>query len=129
MNLANPTNPSNESGHEVSDVNVSGVVVFIVVLIVAGVIISGAVWALYRYFEQSALSPAAVQYPLAESSMRRLPPEPRLQTDPREDLIHLRNLQDDVLTSYAWVDRNGGIVRIPIERAMELTAERGLPTR
>jgi hypothetical protein len=61
--------------------------------------------------------------------MRRLPPEPRLQTDPRDDMANLRRSEDDVLDSYGWVDRNAGVVRIPIERAMTLVVERGLPTR
>jgi DNA-binding GntR family transcriptional regulator len=34
-----------------------------------------------------------------------------------------------ILHSYGWVDRDAGIVRIPIERAIEILAERGLPTR
>jgi hypothetical protein len=33
------------------------------------------------------------------------------------------------LSSYGWVDREAGIVRIPIDRAMDLLAERGLPAR
>jgi hypothetical protein len=33
------------------------------------------------------------------------------------------------LQSYGWIDQQKGVVRIPIERAMELTAERGLPVR
>jgi len=33
------------------------------------------------------------------------------------------------LTTYGWVDRNAGIVRIPIDEAMRLTTQRGLPAR
>jgi hypothetical protein len=61
--------------------------------------------------------------------MRRLPPEPRLQTEPREDLRNLRESEERTLTTYGWVDRNAGVVRIPIDRAMTLTVERGLPSR
>jgi hypothetical protein len=39
----------------------------------------------------------------------------------------LRAEEDAVLTSYAWVDKPGGFVRIPVDRAMELLVERGLP--
>ncbi len=52
----------------------------------------------------------------------RLPPEPRLQVDPAAELEALRRREREILTSYAWVDRRHKIVRIPIERAMELTA-------
>jgi hypothetical protein len=35
----------------------------------------------------------------------------------------------ELLEGYQWVDEQAGVVRIPIERAMELLAERGLPSR
>ena len=115
--------------HETSDVNIGGIVIFVVVLLVAGVLIHGAVWAMYRYFQKEAARPAAVEFPLATNTLRRLPPEPRLQTDPRDDLVHMREAEEQTLHTYGWVDRNGGIVRIPIDQAMKLIAERGLPAR
>lgn len=60
-------------------------------------------------------------------AMRELPPEPRLQPRPVEDLHALEAEQDAILNSYGWVDRERGVVRIPIDRAMALVAERGLP--
>ena len=64
--------------------------------------------------------------PLAEIGL--LPPEPHLQVTPALDLRALRTKEDAVLSSYGWVDRTSGIVRIPIERAIDLVAERGLVT-
>ena len=58
-----------------------------------------------------------------------LPPEPRLEANPFQALQALRAHEDELLTHYGWIDQSKGIVRIPIERAMELTAERGLPVR
>ena len=57
-----------------------------------------------------------------------MPPEPRLQTNPRAGprAICARS-EDEVLDSYGWVDKNAGVVRIPIDEAMKLTLERGLP--
>lgn len=69
------------------------------------------------------------QYPMAIGQENRVPPEPRLQTDPKQDLKNLRAAEADTLEHYGWVDRNNGVVRIPIERAIELTLERGLPAR
>jgi hypothetical protein len=57
------------------------------------------------------------------------PPEPRLQTDPKQDLANLRAGEDEVLNGYGWVDRNNNVVRIPIETAIKLTLQRGLPSR
>ena len=58
-----------------------------------------------------------------------MPPEPRLQIHPREDLQDLRASEDAILNSYGWVDKNAGIVRIPIDEAMKLILQRGLPAR
>ena len=58
-----------------------------------------------------------------------MPPEPRLQTNPREDLRALRAREDAVLNSYGWVDKTAGVVRIPIDEAIKLTVQRGLPVR
>jgi hypothetical protein len=41
----------------------------------------------------------------------------------------LRDREDELLTSYGWVDRNAGVVRIPIEEAMKIVVQRGLPAR
>jgi hypothetical protein len=54
-------------------------------------------------------------------------PSPRLQLDPAQELAALRADEGARLSSYGWVDRAGGSVRVPIERALSLTVERGLP--
>jgi len=56
-------------------------------------------------------------------------PEPRLEKDERKNLKDARVAEDETLYSYGWVDEKAGVVRIPIDRAMELIAQRGLPTR
>jgi hypothetical protein len=68
-------------------------------------------------------------YPLAVLQDERQPPEPRLQTNPKQDLADLRAAEDVILNGYSWVDRNNNIVRIPIADAMRLTLEQGLPSR
>lgn len=56
-------------------------------------------------------------------------PAPRLQTDDAADLARLRFAEETRLHAYGWVDREAGIIHLPIERAMELTVQRGLPAR
>jgi len=58
-----------------------------------------------------------------------LPPEPRLQVNGPQDLAAMREAEDRVLTQYAWVDPDHGIIRIPIDRAIGLLAQEGLPYR
>jgi hypothetical protein len=56
-----------------------------------------------------------------------LPPEPRLQIAPWHDLAAQRAIEDNLLHTYGWADRPTGRARIPIDRAMEILAERGAP--
>jgi hypothetical protein len=52
---------------------------------------------------------------------------PRLvESEPRV-LAEFRKAEDALLTSYGWVEKDKGIARIPIDEAMRLVAERGLP--
>ena len=57
------------------------------------------------------------------------PPEPRLQDLPAQELQQFQEQQAAALGSYGWVEPAAGVVRIPIDRAIELTLERGLPVR
>lgn len=66
--------------------------------------------------------------PMAQTASP-LPPEPRLQVKPAQDWRQLRAEEEAILQSYGWVDRSAGVVRLPIARAIELLAERGLPSR
>jgi hypothetical protein len=60
---------------------------------------------------------------------REAMPEPRLQVDAPNDLRQMRAAEDAALDSYGWVDKDAGIVRIPVDRAMEILAKKGLPSR
>ena len=55
-----------------------------------------------------------------------LPAEPLLQADPVKDMVVIRNAQNEKLHSYGWIDKDNGIVHIPIDKAIELTLERSL---
>jgi len=111
------------------DVNVRAILGFGLGLMVLAVVIHLMVWLLFQYFTDREAVRVAPAYPLAIGQKDRQPPEPRLQTNPRDDLRALREHEDELLNSYGWVDRPAGIVRIPIDEAMRITAQRGLPVR
>ena len=113
-------------GHETRDLSVRASILFGVFLLLAAFVVHLVVWLLYAHFGSEAAGTDVRQYPLAQVGRPVLPPEPRLQVQPREDLKALRRQEDAVLMSYGWVDRNAGVVRIPVDRAMQLTVERGL---
>ena len=113
-------------GHERSDMNPKYILYFGIALVVAGLVIQVGVWGMFRFFEheqaQRESQPALVEAP-------KPPPEPRLQVNPRQDLADLRAKEDRTLNTYGWVDRNAGVVRIPIDEAIRLILQRGLPAR
>lgn len=50
-----------------------------------------------------------------------------LEVDPRAGLARFEKADSGALNRYGWIDRDRGVVQIPISRAMELLAQRGLP--
>ena len=60
---------------------------------------------------------------------RQLPPSPRLQVLPHEELRDYCAEQNAAVNGYGWVNKAAGVVRIPIDRAMDLVLQRGLPSR
>lgn len=116
-------------GHETSDAEIGLVVKFAVFLAVVSAIVAVLMVGFHKYLvaRQTAANPP--QHPMAVGRQDPLPPPPRLQSYPFSDITALRREEDQLLNRYSWVDRNAGIVRIPVERAIELLAERGLPHR
>ena len=115
--------------HEEKDVNVWAVGKFAIALVLICIAALFLLFGLFRYFQARE---AALQPPPrggVNVDARRLPPSPRLQDAPILDLKQMRDAEDQILGSYGWVDRQGGIVRIPIDRAIDLLAQRGLPAR
>ena len=97
----------------------------IAVSVVAGFLIS---WGTLEYFKHHQTFPPPKS---AISRGRALPPAgmPQLQAHPEEDLqVYLKN-EREILGTYGWVNRKQGIVRIPIQRAMNILLQKGLPVR
>jgi len=141
---ANPTNnPYGHGSFEREDLSASGVLYFIVgvgaLALVAFLLMAG----LYKFLDtragkqQPAVSPLEANPPkdtrnLTEGYKDYLKdnfPAPRLEIDERTELNDDRIAEEEKLASYGYVDDNHVTVRIPIERAMDLIAQRGLPVR
>jgi Na+-transporting methylmalonyl-CoA/oxaloacetate decarboxylase gamma subunit len=83
-----------------------------------------------RLFDAFATRQARLEKPPPPLAETRPPsPEPRLQVAPAQDLQKMRAAEDAVLSSYGWVNRDAGIDWRPIDRAIELLTQRGLPVR
>ena len=117
------------AGHEERDVNVIAITRFGIGLALTVAVAMVALWGLFDYFKKQ-VSAAVGEAPGAlVVNTSQLPPQPRLQASPRADLREMRAGEEQVLDHYGWVDHPGGVVRIPIQRAMDILARKGLPAR
>ena len=110
------------ANHETRDFKPVWVGAFVVVLVYVIVVLYMFAFTVFGKFKRE--EAGARQ---ASEGNAVLFPQPRLQIDPQNDLTRTQARDREVLNSYAWMDRSTGTVRIPIERAMEIVAERGLP--
>ena len=123
------TNPdvARTGDYERSDASPRGLVYFALTIaaILAATCLS-LIW-LFKHYEKTENPGSFVAAPF--SATQPLPPPPRIQANPAVDMQSYSQSQQNLLNTYGWVDRQNGIVRLPVDRAMELLLERGLPTR
>jgi hypothetical protein len=111
-------------GHETTDASAFYVGLFALGLaVMIALALVFLTWLFWR-FEAFAEREDPVQNRMAAN---QLPPAPRLQAQPSVDLAKLRHEEDDRLGCYKWIDQQQGIVQLPIDRAIDLLSERGLP--
>jgi hypothetical protein len=124
-----PEKPTPEA--EGTDVNIRGVLIFVGVMLVSALIIHVALYFMELHFKHRELKEKGLrsQDQIRSAVARGVPtfPEPRLQLSPPADMANFRAKEEAELTSYGWIDKNSGLVRIPIQRAMEIVAKQGLP--
>ncbi len=126
-NHSQETSASTRAGHELGDLSPRNIVLFAVALSAAIVLVLLVSYGLLRRFANVEMRSETPLNPLA--STRQVAPGPRLQVNPEKDIREMRAAEDARLNSYGWVDPTAGIVRIPIDRAMEILAQKGLPAR
>jgi hypothetical protein len=144
--MTNETHPANATGHgdfERRDIKVSDVIYFLVGLVVFLVIVHFIVTGVYSYLEKHSQADQPPLSPLVKNApadtrhlsvdykdyLKQNFPSPQLEVDERTQLNQIRLDEEETLASYGYIDQKAGIVRIPIERAMDLIAQRGLPAR
>ncbi|HQZ37413.1 MAG TPA: hypothetical protein PLH72_00135 [Vicinamibacterales bacterium] len=121
-----PTPPGAQYEH--TDVDPAIGYSFGIWLAIAMLLSGGIVFGTFWLFEGRQVAADVQQFPLADGQ-DEVPPSPRLQTQPFKDGYLLKERQDERLDSYGWTDKASGAVHIPIDRAIDLTLERGLPAR
>lgn len=143
-----PEQIDSSAGFEASDVKITGILVFLTALgifvVVTGVLCYGvgkvinarmnhedgpnSKWTKTVDIRQLGNMPNSPDMQNKVAELTRQFPTPRVQVDDgNQDVVDLHEREDLLLDNYTWVDPARTKVRIPIERAMELIAQRGLP--
>lgn len=139
--ITNHGQPSHETEFEHEDLGTRGVFAFMIGLAVVGVVIYFIIVGMYNFLDKYERSQMATASPLmtTKGAMSRVVTQedmdrtfkdngaPMLETNERGQLRDFLMNQEDQLNSYGWVDEKAGVARIPIERAMDLIAQQGLP--
>jgi hypothetical protein len=133
-----------ETHHEKSDVDVRALIWFVVIFIAFAIVTHVLLYFMFKFFASIARgSTNAPLTSIARPADAGVPPSPRLQPFPTKettgemtspvagtpavDMVQMRQDQQNALTQPGWVDKEKGIVRIPINDAKRLVLQRGLP--
>ncbi len=133
-----------EHSHEESDVNVRAILGFGLFLAVSGIIVHLVLWGFFNgmeaYYDKAQAAPNPMKQSFEQEGskidskeqkvLNRMVatfPQPRLQVDDVRDMDEFRQSENMRLNNYVWMDKNSGKVSLPVDRAMELVVERGLP--
>jgi hypothetical protein len=133
-------NTTQHGSFEHQDLQVSGILYFLLALVVLTALCLVGIRGLYAFLDhrekalQPPVNPLVTNVPadtrhIAPGYPQTAFPNPRLEVNERGQLNGMLLEEEKTLYSYGWVDEKAGTVRIPIERAMDLLAQRGLPVR
>lgn len=139
---------SMKAGYELADANVSGAVTFLVVLGVSVVVVFVLAFGIgklinlelakqdgpaSKWSQMAGVTPRnmesdpRIEQQQLQEMVKRFP-TPRLQTDDGNmDVAQMHAREDMFLNHYSWVDAQRQVVRIPITRAMQILAQKGIP--
>lgn len=124
-------------GFEREDLGSKPVFGFLISLAIFGILTYYVLWGMFHFldaYNRKHQAPISPMVKTEEETRVVTPatiqqfPEPRLEDDERTELNGFRLREEQQLNSYGWVDQNAGVVHIPIDQAMKIIAQRGLPT-
>lgn len=117
-----------ELGYETRDIDLRTIIIWLAGLFIGGGVIAFITLGVYWLFVEQEVKPGAGTQLV---NVRKLPPEgyPRIQAHPKEEIGDFRHEEDERVYNYAWKDKQKGIVRIPVDKAIDLVLQKGLPAR
>lgn len=127
MQPENEIQPTREQGYERRDASIRGLLVFGLLLAALLVFVFFAMKWTFNWL--AAVTPRGAPPAPYATNIRQVPPPPQLQALPHQDLQGYCEQQLNELNSYGWVDKQSGIVHIPIQRAMDIVLQQGFAAR
>ena len=125
--MEEPLLQSSPVGHEGRDADIRPIVLTGIGLALTVVVVGFIVYGTFQYL---AAHPATTTQPNPMTVFdSQIPPAPRIEEHPAIEIQQLHAQEDQTLSTYGWMDKSKGVVRIPLDRAMELQMQRGFPTR
>jgi hypothetical protein len=128
-----------DAGYEHQDLSPRSVYGFLIGLAVGVIVVAVLLSGVYRAMDAYERNHQPLQSPLVPETQTDTRvvspnqidtfPQPRLETNERLEINTFRLGEEQTLESYGWLDQKAGVLRIPIDRAMQLIAERGLATK
>ena len=140
--MMNNGHSGHETEYEHEDLGSRGIFVFMIALAISGAVIYFIIVGMFRFLDKYESSQMVTASPLitnkqpidrvfTQDDMDKAFKDngaPMLETNERTQFRDFLTDQENQLNSYGWVNKEKGVAHIPIERAMELVAQRGLPT-
>ena len=117
-----------ERDYQDRDIRLGPILKFAAGAAVFTALVFAGMWRLFddlSYHSEQRDAAAATRFSAATNA----PPAPLLQVNEKRTLQEQKDFERGQLTTYAWIDKPAGVVRLPVERAMALVVERGLPVR
>ncbi len=114
------------AGHETTGIQVKGLLIGTGALVAVIFVCQLALGLWMRGFERKEKRVDALYPGRHEIEVDRFP-QPRLQESPPVDLEAMMREERARIASYGWIDKKAGIARIPVDRAMDILAQKGLP--
>ena len=137
-----PHNPPSaqdiERGHEIRDARPGSLLIFVIALLICLVLVHWVGWMCLDYLrEKQAADDQRRHVPNVMAQFGTIPPAPGVQPEPArpqlpaEELAQVQNREAELLGSRArgWVDANHHFVRIPLEEAIDIAVQDGLPEK
>lgn len=119
-----------EGGHEENTVQLSTTVWLTIASIITMAVVHFALLGGLKWAEDERKAMTAANPPVFPGREAMTPeqfPSPRLEKDYNEEINQVLPEQKALTENYAWVDEKAGVARIPVDRAIDILAEKGLP--